>query len=201
MGQAVGRRRDPDTAGLATTLHRHWRSVPTRMPIRGLHITSPVVAPSSWMTSGRRVSGSVFCAVVMPSATVRLPGPRHSSWSLGSGLPLPPLRSGPPAAHQCQPVDRLERADQHGRWRALRFGHGVDEIVQPVIQIDVGDAGRAVERRIARGRAGRRMTRRIVLADVGLDLDDAAGGDAVAGAVLEHLARRRSRATSSVGRA
>ena len=40
------------------------------------------------MTSAPRVRGNVFCANVIPSAIVRLPGPRHNSWSAGNGLPM-----------------------------------------------------------------------------------------------------------------
>ena len=58
--------------------------------------------------------------------------------------------AGAAAPHQRLTLERLERADQHGGGRAFGFGHRVDQIVDAVIQVDVRDPGRPVERRVAR---------------------------------------------------
>ena len=113
---------------------------------------------------------------VMPSARVRLPGPRHSSAVAKSSGGGPSSRAPPP--HDRLPVKRLERANQHRRGRAVRLGHRVHQVVDAVIQVDVGDARRAVERRVARGRTRRGVAGGIGFADVGLGLDDDAGRQA-----------------------
>ena len=132
-------------------------------------------SPRSSMNSRSPSRSSRFSASVIPIAIVRLPGPRQRSWVAiaDAGAARPSLhrpRAAPP--HHVDAVERIERADQHRRRRAVRFGDDVHETVDAVVQVDVGVAGRAVERRVARRRARRRVTRRIGLADVGLDLDD-----------------------------
>ena len=101
--------------------------------------------------------------------------------------------AGAAAPHQRLAVERLERADQHRGRRALGLGDGVHEVVDTVIQVDVGDTRTPVERRIARGRSGRRVAGRIRFADVGLDLDDHARGDAGGRLVHQDLADQIAR--------
>ena len=93
-----------------------------------------------------------------------------------------------PAAHEVLPFERLERANEHRGGRSLVLGHRVHEIVHAVVEVDVRAARRTVERRVACRRSGRRMTRWIALADVGLGLDDHAGDSPAAHLVDEHLA-------------
>jgi hypothetical protein len=89
--------------------------------------------------------------------------------------------------HQRDAVNRLQRSNKHGRRMIRRLGDGVHQIMDPVVQIDVRDAGRAVERLVAHGGSGRRVTRGIVLPDVRLDLDDHARREAARRTVHEHL--------------
>jgi hypothetical protein len=90
---------------------------------------------------------------------------------IGHRLAFAPSRARTSDAHQFDTSDGFERADQHGGWRAFVFGHGIDEIVQAVIEIHVRNAWGPIERLIAPCWPRRGMTRRF--ADVGLDLDDA----------------------------
>ena len=137
----------------------------------------------SSMRSAPPVRSSRFWSRSIPSAFVRLPGPRHrSSTATSAGL------SREPPPHQRDAVLRFQRADQHRRGPALRLGHRVHEVVDAVVQVDVGDAGRTVERRVARGGAGRGVAGGIALADVGLDLDDHAGREPAPRLVHQHLA-------------
>ena len=94
----------------------------------------------------------------------------------------------PAARHQAHVIDRFQRSNEHGCRVAFLFGDGVDEMVNPVVEVDIRDAGRAVERRIAAGWTTRGVTRRIVLADVGFGLDDHPRGHAKWRAMHEHFA-------------
>jgi hypothetical protein len=76
------------------------------------------------------------------------------------------------SSHHVHAFERFERAQQHGRRRSFGFGHRVDQGMNAVIEVDVREPGRAVQRRIARRRSRSRMTRGIRLADVRLDFDD-----------------------------
>ena len=122
----------------------------------------------------------------MPSARVRLPGPRQSSavendcWTSSRAPRAPP-------PHEALAFERLERADEHCRRRSFGLGHGVHQVVHAIVEIHVRDAGGTIERRVAAGGPGRRMAGGIGFADVGFDLDDHAGRDAGARVVHEHV--------------
>ena len=89
------------------------------------------------------------------------------------GAPTPPFhRARPAAPHRADALERLERPDQHGRGRSLRFGDDVDEGMDPVVEIDVGVSGLTVKGRVTFRRPRRSMTRRIGFPDVRFDLDD-----------------------------
>ena len=87
-------------------------------------------------------------------------------------------------------VDRRQRANQHGRGMSFRLGHRVHEVMDAVVQIDVGEARRSIQRRVPARRPRRRVAGRIVLADVGLGLDDHPGRLARRRAMHEHLAEQ-----------
>ena len=174
-------RLNDDTAALPAALQRQACSTPTLMPTRGPHTTSRLASPRSSMRSADCVRSARFCCSEIPSARDRLPGPRHSAAARHRRRRL----STP--AHQPLPLDRFERADQHRGRRALRLGDRVHEVVDAVVQIDVGKAGWPVQRRVPERRSGRGMAGRVGLADVGLGLDDHARGDAASGLVHQHL--------------
>jgi len=93
----------------------------------------------------------------------------------------------PSACHQSDAVDRLERANQDRRRRAFSFCDCVDQVMDPVVQVDVRDTRWAIEWRIARGRSWRCVTGGIVFADVGFGLDDHPGRDTGTCAMHKHL--------------
>ena len=98
-----------------------------------------------------------------------------------------------PSPHDRRPVKRLERTNQHRRGRAGRLGHRVHQVVNAVIQVDVGESRGSIERCIANGRTRGGVTGGIGLADVGLGLDDDAGRQAAGALVHEHLANQLPR--------
>ena len=83
--------------------------------------------------------------------------------------------AGAAPLHQVDPLARLERAQQHGRGKPVGLGDDVRQEVDAVVQVDVRDAGWAVQRLVAPRGTRRGVAGRIVFADVGLDLDDAPG--------------------------
>ena len=101
-------------------------------------------------------------------------------------------RSGPACRRRrirATPSKRRDRAEQHRRRVALAFGHRVQQVVDPVVQVDVGDPRRAVQRCVAPGRPWCRMASRIRFADVSLYFDNRSGDAASAGRVVhQHLA-------------
>ena len=92
------------------------------------------------MRRGPRVRSRWFSRSEMPSARVRLPGPRQSS-----AVEKDPARRPVPRARRRRmrpsPFERLERADEDGRRRPFGLGHGVHQVVHAVVEIHVGDAG------------------------------------------------------------
>ncbi len=101
---------------------------------------------------------------------------------------FPPGATRAAAAHEGLAFEWLERAYQDGGRRTLRFRDGVDEVVDAVVQVDVRDAGRAIERRVAVRRSRRGVTCRIRLADVGFGFDNDTRRETRARLVHEHLA-------------
>ena len=87
----------------------------------------------------------------MPSARVRLPGPRQSSAVANDAGASSRAPSAPPP-HERLAFERLERADEDGRGRPFGLGHGVHQVVHAVVEIHVRDAGATIERRVAAGR-------------------------------------------------
>ena len=81
-------------------------------------------------------------------------------------------RARPTASHDRNALERLERPDEHRGRRVLRFSDHVDEVVDAVVEVDVRETGRTIERSVAAGSARRRMAGRVGLANVRLDLDD-----------------------------
>ena len=114
----------------------------------------------------------------MPSAWVSLPGPLHSSRARAAAAA---------DRHLLEPVQRLERADQHRRPDPVLLAHGVQERVDAVGEVDVGPARRAVEHLCARRHAGVGMAGRLGEV-VGLGLDDAAADALVTQVAADHLA-------------
>ncbi len=92
--------------------------------------------------------------------------------------------------HKANALKWLQGANQYCGGMTFALGHGVDEIMDPVVQIHVGETRRTVERRVAGCGTWRRMTGGIVFADVRLGLDDDAGRDSAGRAMHEDLAQQ-----------
>ena len=162
-------------------------STPTLIPMRRLQASARRGRFLFSMRSGPRVRSRWLSPSEMPSARVRLPGTAaqldgRKRFRASSRAPC----AAPP--HEALAFERLERADEHRRRRAFGLGHGVHQIVHAVVEIHVRDAGGAIERRVAAGRAGRGVAGGIGFADVGFDFDDHAGRGARARVVHEHVA-------------
>ena len=130
----------------------------------------------------RRLSRSV-----MPSAFDKLPGPRQRSASVNDSADRPPERARRRRIRSI-PSSGTSARSSTAAGKPSALGDDVHQEVKAVVQVDVGDAGRAVERLIASCGTGRGVTGRVVFADVGLDFDDAAGRAARGRLVDEDLA-------------
>src|SRR5579862_5822998 len=116
----------------------------------------------------RRVEGQAVLVVGDPQ---RLADPA------GPGAEQPHVDDATPAAHDREPLSRLDGPDQHRAGRALWLADEVHAPVDAVGAVDIDVAGRAEHHRIA-GRGAAKTVRCGIGLVVGLDLDDAAA-DAV----------------------
>jgi hypothetical protein len=98
-----------------------------------------------------------------------------------------------PAAHDLEPIDRRQGANQHRRRRSFRLRDNVHHPVNAVVEIHVGVAGLAVHWRVPARRPGRRVAGRIALADIRLDFDDGAAGSNATPLVNEHFTQQIAR--------
>src|SRR5207253_8586026 len=92
--------------------------------------------------------------------------------------------------HQRDAVERLQRANEYGAGVSVGFSNRIEQEVDAVVQIDVRKAGRTEERLAARRTSERRVAGGIILADVGLGLDDDAGRHALTRAMDEDFAEQ-----------
>src|SRR5438552_11023131 len=103
----------------------------------------------------------------------------------------PRTRSAP--AHERLAFERLERAHQHRLGHLGRLAHDVHAVVHAVDEVDVGVAGRAPHHLVPwRAVPARAVRGAVGGATVGLDLDDAARGQARPGLVDEYLPEQRA---------
>ena len=170
-----------ETQPLAASQKRHWSSTAFVMPIRGADGDRRLGAGLARARSG---SGPSWRLVPFEPERDRqrlreLARPRAE---------LLAARTPATAPHQVQPLDRLERADQHGGPDALRLANGVQQRVDAVRAVDVRGPRRAEEVLGARGAAAEGVTGRLLLV-VALGLDDAAGGAAVCDGAADQIAR------------
>ena len=161
------------------------------MPIRRLHLTGLRRVRRSLIPlilDPQRAAREV--KAVVPQRNTERPGqvPRTAAQIVQREVRGALRARGAPSSHERDTVLGFERADQDGCRPSLRFGHRVDQMMDAVVQIHVGDTRRAVQRRVARRRTRRGMARRIALPDVRLGLDDDPRRQAVARLVDEHLA-------------
>jgi len=88
-------------------------------------------------------------------------------------------RGRPASAHEVQPRDRFEGANQDASSSAGRFADQVEALIHPVNEVNVGVAGRPEDDLGARGDAACRVGGLVVCAEVGFGFDNDAGGAAV----------------------
>ena len=100
--------------------------------------TRPRAAQSS---NGGRSSGAPLSSRPIPSATVSLPGPEQSSRALVAPAPAAHLRR----ARGVGSSARIRTAAA----RPVGLADGVEQAVDPVGEVDVGEAGRTEQRRCA----------------------------------------------------
>ncbi len=124
--------------------------------------------PWSSMRSGPAVRSRSLWRSVMPSAAGQVAGPPAQA------LDAPRRRRRRRASDRGPRADRARRIST-AAGRTCRLRDGVDQMVESVVEVDVGAAGRSVQRRVAARRPRRGVARRVVLADVGLGLDNHAG--------------------------
>jgi len=82
----------------------------------------------------------------------------------------------PRSPHRLEAVKRLGSPDEDRTTPALGLGDGVEAVMHPVDQVDVGMSRRAEHDSVARGGTAVRMGGRII-GEVGLGLDDAGNAD------------------------
>jgi len=102
-------------------------------------------------------------------------------------------RSRTPSSHGRDAVGRIERANQDRRRTALRLGDDIDQRVNAVVEIDVRESRRTIERGVATRWPGGRMARRIRLTDVGFDLNDDTARQRAARAMDEKFSNQVAR--------
>ena len=81
-------------------------------------------------------------------------------------------------ARRCHLLDaghRLQGAKQHAAGHAIRQAGNIQAVVIAIDEVHVGETGRTEENGIPRRLACRGVRRRVVLAEIGLGFDDAAG--------------------------
>ena len=96
------------------------------------------------------------------------------------------------AGHPIETCEWVKRANEDAAPKARCFARDVHAVVAAVDEVEIGVAGGAEENAIARSgaamRVGGGVGARIVRAEVGFDLDDAAGEQAGAGAMGKYFA-------------
>src|SRR5438093_1491837 len=102
--------------------------------------------------------------------------------------------ASPPPPHRRQSFEGLEGADEHGSGEPRALGHGVQTPVHPIGEVDVGRA-RTLEQAGVAARAACAIAVRggVMGAEVGLGLDDTAGGPAAAELAQENMAQKPTR--------
>ena len=125
--------RGRDTNRLPAATNRHGSSAALVIPIRVSTPTSTSrhAAGRAENTTGPRSRSQPLCSSSIPSAWVSLPGPEQRPSSRCEPAPQP---------HQLDPVERLERADQHRGADALGLADRVQQRVDPVGAVHVGVA-------------------------------------------------------------
>ena len=146
--------------------NRHGSSAALVMPMRGPTSSSGDSQPGRGgsIAIGPPSRSEPLRSSSMSSAWVSLPGPEQRSSVRGTPAPL---------AHQLEPLERLQRADQHRGADALVLADGVEERVDAVGAVDVGARRRAEQDVRAGGEADVRVAGGLGLV-VGLGLDDRA---------------------------
>ena len=108
----------------------------------------------------------------------------HQRRGYGTAL----LNEATALAHEVDPLGRLERPNEHGRADALTLGYRIQQGVNAVRPVHVCKPGLSEQRSGTRRHTGEGVAGRLLLV-VALDLDDAAGGVAVAHHAADEVPR------------
>ena len=186
------RRPDPVGVRARRAAPRHEGAPRDREPPLELHGAGD---PDPAGRLDRQLAAAAFADRHRPAAQVAaVVGQPHSERLgelAGTGAEVLEPFAPAPRAHQLDPLERLERANQHGRSDTLRLADGVQEGVKAVGEVDVRASGWAEQRARARGQSDVGVARRLDLV-VGLGLDDHASGLAVADDAADQRARDRA---------
>src|SRR4051812_41640737 len=87
-------------------------------------------------------------------------------------------------------IERLQGTHEDSARLTLGACDGVEAPIHAINEVDVGDARRSVQRIRAAGAPGGGVTCEVMLAEIGLRLDDATACHASRGAALEHGAEK-----------
>ena len=141
---------------------------------------------------GARAAGSRACSSIGPSTSElpfsSRPMPERLGELAGAGAEVLDALEAAARAHQLDPVERLERPDQHRRADVLGLRHRVQQRVHPVGEVDVGAPRRAEQRARAIGDPRVGVAGRLVHV-VALGLDDSPSGAAMTHGAADQVAR------------
>src|ERR1039458_6424714 len=109
-----------------------------------------------------------------------MPGPRPCARRGGPRSPVVGMaRGGPAPAHELEPSDWFEGANEDASRDAGWFADQVEALIHPIDEVHIGVARRPKDDLGARSNAARGVGGLVVCAQVGFGFDDDAGGGAV----------------------
>ena len=184
--------RGPLTQGLPRSKKRSGRCASRVMPMRTETPISPTGRSAAPSQSG-------LSAPTISTPSWRRSTPKRLGEPAGTARQVAVGHRAAPPAHQRQPLDRLERAQQHAGARARPLARYVEQMPHAIAEIDIGVAAREEQRGVAR-RPPAKAVAGGVAHDIGLGLDDAAAHPAAAASSRTSVLPISQRANAAVSR-